>query len=211
MDKKQALKIFNYLDTLIDSPKSELNYSNNFELLIAVMLSARCTDKRVNLVTSKLFSLYNTPEKLANVSQQELEKLIYSVGFYKQKSKNIISACNDIVTRFNGQVPNNFKELTSLAGVGRKTANVMLIVGFNTPAIPVDTHVFRVSNRLGLTNAKTPIECEQQLSKLYSPQYYAKLHHLLVLFGRYYCRASDKQCNLDYLIDLVNTKINKKG
>ena len=135
-----------------------------------------------------------------------LEKLIYSVGFYKEKSKNIINACNDIVKRFNGQVPTTFVDLTSLAGVGRKTANVILIVGFDVPAIPVDTHVFRVSNRLGLTNAKTPIECEKQLMKLFPPITYAKLHHLLVLFGRYYCKASTKNCDVNYLIKLVENK-----
>lgn len=212
MNKKIAMEIYHYLDTLIENPKSELNYGNTFELLVAVMLSAQCTDKRVNQVTKVLFLNYNKPEHFACMEQTELEKLIFSTGFYHNKAKNIIAASKAILERHNGLVPSTFNELVALPGVGRKTANVILIVGFNTPAIPVDTHVFRVSNRLGLTKAKTPLECEKQLEKLFDKQYYAKLHHLLILFGRYYCTAHNKSCNLNYLINLYDnkTKTDKK-
>lgn len=210
MDKKQAQKIYKNLEILIDEPKSELEFSTTFELLVAVMLSAQCTDKRVNMVTRQLFKIANTPSQFAKMQPEELEKLIYSTGFYKNKAKNIIEMSKVLLKEHNGLVPSTFEELVKLPGVGRKTANVVLVVGFNKPAIPVDTHVFRVSNRLGLTKAKTPLECEKQLEKLFEPKYYGKLHHLLILFGRYYCTARNKSCNADYLQKLVDNKINKK-
>ena len=210
MNKKQAMEIYKQLDGFIDNPTTELNYSNNFELLVAVMLSAQCTDKRVNQVTSKLFLTHNKPEHFAFMKPEELEQKIFSTGFYHNKAKNIIPASRAILEKHNGQVPGTFEELVALPGVGRKTANVMLIVGFGIPAIPVDTHVFRVANRLGLTNAKTPKQTEEQLEKLYDKQYYAKLHHLLILFGRYYCTARNKECNASYLKKLYEDKVNNK-
>ena len=196
MKSVDAIKIFNILNDYIKNPVTELEYSSNFELLIAVILSAQCTDKRVNIVTKELFKLYNTPSQFANLKTSELEKIIHPCGFYKNKAKNIIECCKKLEADFNGQVPSTFDELITLPGVGRKTANVMLAVAFNVPAIPVDTHVFRVSNRIGLTNAKTELECEKQLMKLFKTKRdsWNKLHHLILLFGRYNCKAIKPSC-----------------
>lgn len=193
MTKKQrkirALVVKAYLDKLFPSPVCELNFSNNFELLVAVILSAQCTDKRVNKITPNLFQKFSTPQDFAVMEQKELEKLIFSCGFYQNKAKSIISASKDIVAKFNGQVPNNYEELISLGGVGRKTANVILSVGFGFPAIAVDTHVFRVSKRLGLTSGKNVLTCENDLMDLFEKKDWAKLHYQMVLYGRYYCKA----------------------
>lgn len=193
MTKKQrnirAKVVKAYLDKLFPYPVCELKFSNNFELLIAVILSAQCTDKRVNKITPILFKKYKTPNDFAVAEQKDIEKLIYSCGFYTVKSKAIISASNDIVNKFNGEVPNEFDKLTSLRGVGRKTANVVMSVAFSKPAIAVDTHVFRVSKRLELTNAKNVLECEKDLMELFDKKDWSKLHYQMVLYGRYYCKA----------------------
>lgn len=193
MTKKQrkvrAKVVSAYLNKIFPSPACELNFSNNFELLIAVMLSARCTDRRVNKITQQLFSKYNSPQAFATADQKELERLIYSCGFYAQKAQSIISASKDIVEKFSGNVPSTLEELTSLRGVGRKTANVVMSVGFSLPAIAVDTHVFRVSKRLGLTDAENVLVCEKDLMKLFRREDWAKLHYQMVLYGRYYCKA----------------------
>jgi len=195
MDKTTALKIYKSLDSKIRNAVTELKYSSVFELLIAVILSAQCTDKQVNKVTEKLFKLYNTPQDFARLNNSELEKLVYSTGFYKNKAKNIILASNQIINSFNGEVPDNLSDLMMLAGVGKKTANVILSAGFNKPAIAVDTHVFRVSNRTGLIKAKNVKLAEQQLEELFDKKYYTKLHNLLVLHGRYVCTAKKPKCN----------------
>ena len=179
---------------IISNPVCELDFKNNYELLIAVVLSAQCTDKRVNIVTKELFSKYDTPQKLANANIEDVERIIKSCGFYKNKSQNIIQASKDIVERFDGQVPSELDELISLAGVGRKTANVVRAVGFKIPAMPVDTHVFRVSNRLGLARAKDVNTCEKQLMKNIDKSDWIDVHHLLILFGRYYCKAISPKC-----------------
>ena len=195
--KANVLEIVKAVDELYENPKCELMFSSNYELLVAVILSAQCTDKRVNQVTSELFKEYNTPEKMITLPQDELENKIHSCGFFHNKAKNIIACSKMIVEKFNGEVPNNFEDLVNLPGAGRKTANVMLIVAFGKPAIPVDTHVFRVSNRLGLTNAKTETECEMQLKELFASEkhLWGKLHHLILLYGRYNCKAIKPDCN----------------
>ncbi|MCI5714978.1 MAG: endonuclease III [Firmicutes bacterium] len=197
MDKKIADKIIKLLDEYIPNPVTELEYNSDFQLLVAVILSAQCTDKRVNIVTKELFKQYKTPQDFANMDLATLERLIHPCGFYHNKAVNIINCSKMIVEKFNGQVPTNFDDLVSLPGVGRKTANVMLIVAFNTPAIPVDTHIFRVSNRLGLTNAKNEIECEEQLVKLFADkkELWGKIHHLILLYGRYNCKAINPMCD----------------
>lgn len=197
MEKLKAKKILNLLDNYIKNPETELEYSTNFELLVAVILSAQCTDKRVNMVTKELFKEFNTPWDFANMPLGVLEEKIHACGFYHNKAKNIIACSKKLVEEFDGQVPSDFESLCSLPGVGRKTANVMLIVAFNTPAIPVDTHIFRVSNRIGLTNAKTEVECEKQLMELFSDNkaIWGKLHHLILLFGRYHCKAIKPECS----------------
>ena len=203
MDTK-ANVIFERLKGRFKVANCELEFSNNFELLVAVMLSARCTDKKVNQVTKSLFKIYPTPICLANAKQEELEQAIYSCGFYKNKAKNLINMAKDLIERFDGQVPSNFDDLLSLSGVGRKTANVCLYVGFKKPAIAVDTHVFRLSNRLGLCKTKTPLDTELVLQKLIDKKNWGEFHHLLVLFGRYVCKSQRPLCQECELCDLCD-------
>ena len=193
--KRKIIVLTNYLDKKFENPKCELNYSTPFELLVAVILSAQCTDKRVNQVTSTLFKEYNTPEQFANLSSEELERKIHSCGFYKNKAKSIILASKKIVEDFNGEVPQTPEELMSLAGVGKKTANVVYSVAYGGDAIAVDTHVFRVSNRLGIVRAKTPEETERQLQSVFPKEVWSKIHYQLVLFGRYHCTARSPKCS----------------
>lgn len=187
-------KILSRLRHIIPNPVCELNFKNNFELLVAVILSAQCTDKRVNMVTEELFKEYDTPEKLANANIQDIEKIIMPCGFYKNKARHIIHASKQLLEKFDGQVPQEIEELMLLPGVGRKTANVVRAVGFKIPAIAVDTHVFRVSNRLGLAHAKDVRTCEKQLMKNINESDWIDAHHLILLFGRYYCKAISPKC-----------------
>ena len=187
--------IFERLNKLIPNPKSELEFNNEFELLIAVMLSAQCTDKRVNIITSELFKKYKTPKDFASLSQDELLTYISSCNYCNNKAKNIISACKAIVERFGGKVPTLHEDLISLDGVGHKTANVVQAVAYGQQAFPVDTHILRVSNRLGIVSTKNPNECEKVLKDVFSGFDYAKMHHLLLLFGRYYCTARTPNCD----------------
>ena len=193
MDKK-CQEIYSYLNNLFKMPKCELNYKNIFELLVAVVLSAQCTDKRVNEVTKVLFEKYKTPQDFSKLSNEKLENIIYSCGFYKNKAKNILNMSKDLLERFNGEVPSTLEELTSLAGVGRKTANVVLSEGFKQNAIAVDTHVFRVSHRLDLSNAKTPDKTEEDLKAKFNEELWSNLHLYLVLFGRYTCKSQRPDC-----------------
>lgn len=193
MDKK-CKEIYNYLKEKFQTPKCELYYENIFELLVAVILSAQCTDKRVNIVTKELFKKYTTPKDFVNLQQEELEQMIYSCGFYKNKARNIINMSKDLLERFNGKVPSILEELTSLSGVGRKTANVVLSEGFKQNAIAVDTHVFRVSHRLELSNAKTPEQTEKDLKEKFEENIWSSLHLYLVLFGRYTCKSQKPKC-----------------
>ena len=173
--------------------KCELNFENNYQLIVAVILSAQCTDKRVNIVTPKLFEKYPTVQDLANADIEELKDIIRSCGFYNNKSKNLIAMAKDVTNKFDGEIPSNYDDLVALAGVGRKTANVVMAVGFGKDAIAVDTHVFRVSNRLGI-KSKNPLECEKQLQKIFPKENWSELHYLLVLFGRYFCKAIKPSC-----------------
>ncbi len=186
--------ILNKLADVITSPVCELKFNNNYELLVSVILSAQCTDKRVNEVTPKLFKKYPTPKHLANADINDVKKIIKPCGFYNNKSVNIISACKDITEKFNGVVPSEYAQLMSLSGVGRKTANVVRAVGFKIPSIAVDTHVFRVSNRLGIAKSKTPEECEKKLMQSFPQKDWINLHHIILLYGRYYCTARNPKC-----------------
>ena len=194
MENNKSEAVFNYLNELFPNATCELNFSTAFELLIAVILSAQCTDARVNKVTEVLFKNYNTPQKLAVAKQEDIEKIIYSCGFFRNKAKNIIACSQDIIKKFSGEVPNNLKDLQMLAGVGRKTANVVYSLWFNGDAIAVDTHVFRVSNRIPLARGETPFEVESGLMKEFDKSNWSKLHYLLVLFGRYHCKAKNPEC-----------------
>lgn len=195
MEKNNSVQIFEILDSLIENPQSELRFSNELELLIAVMLSAQCTDKRVNVVTEKLFKKYKTPSDYANADLSELEEYIKSCNYYHNKAKNIINACKKIVLDYNGIIPNTHDELMTLPGVGNKTANVVEAVAFGKQALAVDTHILRVSNRLGLVKTNNPTNCEKMLKDIFVGQDYNKLHHLLLLFGRYYCTARSPKCD----------------
>ena len=192
--KNMKDKIVNILNSIFPEPKCELEYSNVFELLVAVILSAQCTDKRVNMVTENLFKKCNTPADFVNISQEELENLIHSCGFYHAKAKSIKEASRDILDRFDGQVPSNFDDLCSLRGVGRKTANVIISEGFKGDALAVDTHVIRVSNRLGLVETQDPTVCELALKKYFDKKDWSRLHYQMVLFGRYHCKSRNPSC-----------------
>ena len=188
---QQSLRI---LSELYKDARPALRYATAYELLIAVMLSAQCTDERVNKVTAELFKEHNTPETMLLLSQEQLEKYIFSCGLYKSKAAHILSATKDIVERFGGQVPESFVDLKSLAGVGQKTANVVSAVWFDKDAIAVDTHVFRVSNRLGLADANTPLKTEEQLKKVIPQKDWSKAHHWLIYHGRRVCHSQKPDC-----------------
>ena len=199
-------EIINRLDNLIKNPKSELEYSSPFELLVAVMLSAQCTDKRVNEVTRVLFNKYNTPYQIAQMKVSELESYIKSCNYYHTKAKNIIDASKIIVNKFDGKVPSLHEDLVSLPGVGNKTANVVQAVAFDLQALPVDTHVLRVSNRLGFVTTDSPNKCESVLRNKFYDCDWIKLHHLLLLFGRYYCTARSPKCDKCIMRDICIKK-----
>ncbi|MGE5474910.1 MAG: endonuclease III [Ignavibacteriales bacterium] len=174
--------------------KSGLNYNTNFELLIAVMLSAQCTDKRVNQVTEKLFKNVHTPDDMLKLGENKLVDMIKSCGLYKTKSRNIINTCRILNNEFKGIVPDKFEELIKLPGVGRKSANVVLIEAFKIPAIPVDTHVLRVSNRIGFAKANNPEQAEKQLAELLPKDMWLKMHHLIITHGRRICKSRKPEC-----------------
>lgn len=207
--KPNILEIIKTVNSLYENPKCELVFSNNYELLVAVILSAQCTDKRVNQVTSELFKEYNTPEKMIELSQDELERKIRSCGFFHNKAKHILDASKEIVEKYNGEVPSDKAELKALAGVGEKTANVVLATVFNVPAIAVDTHVFRVSNRLGLANSKTVEGTQKQLEKNLPKDSWIKFHYALVLHGRYVCKSQRPNCDVCGLKELCKFYKNK--
>ncbi len=186
--------ILEKLNTVYPEATCELEYSSEFELLISVILSAQCTDKRVNIVTKKLFARANTAEAMRGMELSELEEYIKSCGLYKNKAKNILLCCDAIVEKFGGQVPKTMDELITLPGVGRKTANVMLSVAFNQPAIAVDTHVFRVAKRLGLSDGKTPTDVEKDLCNAFDREDYRAAHFLLIKHGRDCCHARNPDC-----------------
>ncbi len=193
MDKIKAKRIVNKLSGIF-TDKPALNFSTPYELLIAVILSAQCTDERVNKVTSVLFKQYSTPREMLLLSQEQLEKYIFSCGLYHSKATNILKTSKDIVDKFGGQVPDNLKDLQSLAGVGRKTANVVYSVAFKGQAIAVDTHVFRVANRIGLVNAKDVLNTEKGLMKILDREDWSRSHHYLIYLGRSFCKASKPDC-----------------
>ena len=171
-----------------------LEYSSPFELLIAVILSAQCTDKRVNIITARLFGEYNTPNQIWDMGQEKLEQYIRDCGLFHSKARNIMATCDILCREYDGQVPGNFVELIKLPGVGRKTANVVLSQLFNIPAIAVDTHVFRVANRLGLAKGETPLAVEEGLMKAIPKKNWSDAHHWLIWHGRNVCKARKPLC-----------------
>jgi endonuclease III len=189
-----ALEELAILERTYPHAVTALSYRNEFELLVAVILSAQCTDARVNATTPALFAKYPTPEKLGRARQPDVEKIIKSCGFFRMKAKNIIACARDVAQRFGGRVPQTRDELESLAGVGRKTASVVMAAAFEQAALAVDTHVFRVAHRLGITLGKTPRQVEDDLTSLLPPAKWGDAAHWLILHGRQVCKAPIPQC-----------------
>ena len=208
MNKKIAKQIVNRLSGIF-TDKPALNFNSPYQLLVAVVLSAQCTDERVNKVTEKLFIDYGTPQKMCTLSQEQLEKFIFSCGLYKNKAKNILSLTKDILDKFDGQVPNNLDDLRSLAGVGRKTANVVYSVAFKGDAIAVDTHVFRVANRIGLVKADNPLNTEKGLMKILDKSDWSRSHHYLIYLGRSFCKAGKPDCGNCPISELCLKKLKR--
>ncbi len=194
VSKATAQRELAILEKMYPHAVTALHYSNPFELLVAVILSAQCTDARVNMATPALFQKYPTAEKLARAKQSDVERLIRSCGFFRMKAKNIISAARALADRHGGQVPSQREELEALAGVGRKTASVVMSVAFEQAAIAVDTHVFRVAHRLGLTLGKTPRDVEEDLQKIVPREQWRHAHHWLIMHGRTICKAPIPRC-----------------
>ncbi|MBQ9184006.1 MAG: endonuclease III [Neisseriaceae bacterium] len=195
MNANQRKQFFHILSQHIHNPTTELHYRNEFELLIAVILSAQATDVSVNKVTPALFQAAPNPDKMAALGEHGIIPYIQSIGLYRNKARHIAACCQTLVEKFNGQVPNNRADLESLAGVGRKTANVVLNTAFGEPTIAVDTHIFRVANRTGLAVGKTVLAVEQGLLKNTPKKYLKDAHHLLILHGRYTCKARKPLCH----------------
>ena len=201
MDRERHKKILEILEKHYEGATTALKYKTPFQLLIATILSAQCTDRQVNKITSKLFQKYPGPEDFARLSPEELEKDIYSCGFYRNKSRNIVKTSQILLKKYGGQVPQSIEELQELPGVGRKTANVVASNAFGMDAIAVDTHVFRVSNRLGLAHAKTPEETERQLMENIPKNKWSKAHHWLIQHGRRVCIARNPKCDQCFLAE----------
>ncbi len=202
MTKKKCLAIFNRLAIAIPEPTTELHYNSSFELLIAVVLSAQATDKSVNKVTAKLFLVANTPAAILALGIDGLKDFIKTIGLFNSKAAHITTLCQQLLDRHAGQVPNTREALEALAGVGRKTANVMLNTAFGQPTIAVDTHIFRVANRTGLAKGKNVLEVERGLMKCVPKQHQQAAHHLLILHGRYTCTARKPRCQSCVIADL---------
>jgi endonuclease-3 len=203
-------QILRRLEKTIPTPKTALVHANPFQLLVATILSAQCTDRRVNAVTPKLFSIYNTPDDFSKANQSDLESLIFSTGFYKNKALAIIGAAQTILARFGGEVPKTMEALITLPGVGRKTANVILGCAFGQPAIVVDTHVRRVANRLKLTQSQNPDQIETDLGRLMQKSEWTVGSSRLLLHGRHVCMARNPLCQSCVLFDLCPCDIKKR-
>jgi len=210
VNKQKASQIVQKLKGEYPDAKPALEFENNFQLLIAVMLSAQCTDERVNKVTRVLFKDYDTPEKFLTLTVDELGQKIFSCGLYKSKAEHILSTCKDLVEKYGGKVPCTIEELRTLAGVGRKTANVVYSVGCGGDAIAVDTHVFRVSNRIGLAKASNVLQTEKQLMEIIEKPLWSASHHYLIYHGRRVCKAQRPACKTCVLRDLCEFK-DKQG
>jgi len=199
--KQTAQAIVNELSVLFPYAKIQLQFETPFQLLVATIISAQCTDERVNKVTQNIYRAHKTPADFANMKQEELEQLIFSTGYYKAKARHIIAMSKMLLEQFGGEVPGTMEELTMLPGVGRKTANVILGHIFDVPAIVVDTHVTRIANRLGLTAAKNPVKIEFELMGLVDEKYWVVFTHYMINFGRKICSARSPKCTQCPLAD----------
>ena len=202
MNAETRSEMFGRLLKQIPNPTTELNYSTSFELLVAVTLSAQATDKSVNQVTDILFPLANTPESIFDLGEDKLRDTIKSIGLFNSKAKHIIQTCRIIIDKYNSKVPETRKELEALPGVGRKTANVVLNTAFGQPTIAVDTHIYRVANRTAIASGKTVLEVEKKLIKFIPDEFKVPAHHLMILHGRYVCKARSPHCTDCTLLDL---------
>ena len=206
MNKDKRIQIFSRLKEQNPSPKTELNYSSDFELLIAVVLSAQATDVGVNKATAKLYPVANTPESILALKEEGLKEYIKTIGLFNSKAKNVIKTCQILVEKHNSQVPQDRESLEALPGVGRKTANVVLNTAFGQPTIAVDTHIFRVSNRTGIAHGKNVVEVEKRLIRLVPDKFILDAHHWLILHGRYTCIARKPRCGSCIIEDLCEFK-----
>ena len=195
MKKADVAKVFDIFYNLNPEPKGELDSTNTYTLLVAVALSAQATDVGVNKATKELFEIVSTPQDMLKLGEEELIKHIKSIGLYKTKAKNVMKMAEQLVDLHNGEVPNDQKALENLAGVGRKTANVVRNIAFGEPTIAVDTHLFRVSNRTGMAPGKNPLQVEKALAKVIPAKYVVPSHHWLILHGRYICKARKPECD----------------
>ena len=196
MKSEEINSLFNNLSRVIKNPRSDLKYKNKFTLLISVVLSAQCTDVNVNNVTKNIYPKYNKPEHFVKLGRKKIEKLIKSIGLFRNKAKSVYLLSKQLIEKHNGKVPKNFDDLYALPGVGKKTASVVLNEGFGLPTIAVDTHVFRVSNRTGLARGKNPDEVQQNLYKVVPKKYLKKAGHTILLHGRYTCKARKPLCKI---------------
>jgi len=196
MKSREVSSLFKNLSKVIKNPKSDLKYKSKFTLLVSVVLSAQCTDVNVNNVTKNIYPKYNKPEHFVKLGRKKIEKLIKSIGLFRNKSKSIYLLSKQLIEKHNGKVPKNFDDLYALSGVGKKTASVVLNEGFGLPTIAVDTHVFRVSNRTGLAYGKNPDEVQQNLYKVVPKKYLKKAGHTILLHGRYTCKARKPLCKI---------------
>lgn len=206
MNAKQRFEIFKRLSIAIPNPSTELRHTSTFELLIAVILSAQATDKGVNLATEKLYAVANTPESILALGLLGLEQYIKTIGLYHAKAKNVLATCQMLIAKHQSQVPNTRAALEALPGVGRKTANVILNTAFGEPTIAVDTHLFRLGNRIKLATGKTVLEVEMKYLKTIPPEFMQDAHHLLILHGRYTCTARKPKCAECCIEDLCEYK-----
>lgn len=206
MNNAKRYEIMKRLAAIRPNPKSELEYSNPFELLVAVVLSAQATDKSVNLAMRKLYPVANTPEAIVKLGVEGLTPYIKTIGLYRNKAKHVVALSQKLLDEFGGVVPDDREALESLPGVGRKTANVVLNVAFGHPTIAVDTHIFRVSNRTGFAPGKTPEEVEKKLLKFVPAEFKKDSHHWLLLHGRYCCKAAKPDCADCPILDLCEFK-----
>lgn len=206
MNKAKRVEILTRLRNENPHPTTELNYSNPFELLIAVILSAQATDKGVNKATDKLFPVANTPQAILDLGVDGLKEYIKTIGLFNSKAENIIKTCRDLIEKHNGEVPEDRDALEALAGVGRKTANVVMNTAFGHPTIAVDTHIFRVSNRTNFAPGKNVVQVEEKLLKVVPDEFKVDVHHWLILHGRYTCIARKPRCGSCIIEDLCEFK-----
>ena len=209
--KAEIMEIMRIFARENPNPQCELNYHNPYTLLVAVMLSAQSTDKGVNRATEKLFKIADTPQKMLNLGEEELKQYIKTIGLFNNKAKNIMQMSRQLLDNFGGEVPADRDVLTTLAGVGRKTANVVMNVWYHQPTLAVDTHVMRIAHRLDFSKGKTPLEVENDLMKVLPEEYVINTNHWLVLFGRYICKAQKPLCEKCSIYAYCRSKDKKKG